>query len=74
MMSITDTKGELTSEEVENIGFRGQDANNAEVGVWKLMKTHKILVAYSLLANIGPLMFGYDFVIVGSISALPAFQ
>lgn len=41
---------------------------------WKAIRSHPKVILYALLANIGPLMFGYDFVIVGSVSALPKFR
>ncbi|TVY64429.1 MFS transporter fmqE [Fusarium oxysporum f. sp. cubense] len=38
------------------------------------LRSHPKLVLYALIANIGPLMFGYDLIIVGAISALPKFR
>ncbi|ETS74962.1 hypothetical protein PFICI_13446 [Pestalotiopsis fici W106-1] len=32
------------------------------------------VILFSMLANIGPLMFGYNLVIIGAVTALPTFQ
>lgn len=32
------------------------------------------IILYSIIVNIGPLMFGYNLVIVGAITALPKFK
>ncbi|KAH7008966.1 general substrate transporter [Ilyonectria destructans] len=39
-----------------------------------MIRTHRKLVLYAALANIGPLMFGYDMVIIGAVTALPIFR
>ncbi|TDZ19341.1 MFS transporter fmqE [Colletotrichum orbiculare MAFF 240422] len=41
---------------------------------WTSLRANPKVVLYAILANIGPLMFGYDLVIVGAISALPKFR
>ncbi|KAL3304749.1 maltose permease [Colletotrichum asianum] len=41
---------------------------------WGAILRHRKVVLYAILANIGPLMFGYDLVVVGAISALPKFR
>ncbi|KAF4976648.1 hypothetical protein FZEAL_6710 [Fusarium zealandicum] len=41
---------------------------------WAIIRSHPKLVCYAVIANVGPLMFGYDLVVVGAISALPAFR
>ncbi|GKT84481.1 LOW QUALITY PROTEIN: maltose permease [Colletotrichum tofieldiae] len=63
---------------VEAIENTGQDADfqeNAPVErPWQSLRAHPKIVLFAILANIGPLMFGYDLVIVGAISALPTFR
>ncbi|KAF9877076.1 hypothetical protein CkaCkLH20_05342 [Colletotrichum karsti] len=41
---------------------------------WGAILANRKLVWYAIIANIGPLMFGYDLVVVGAISALPKFR
>jgi hypothetical protein len=41
---------------------------------WATIKANPKLMLYTIIANIGPLMFGYDFVIVSAISVLGPFQ
>jgi hypothetical protein len=41
---------------------------------WQTIKRNPKLVFYAAIANIGPLMFGHDMVIIGAISALPQFR
>lgn len=50
-----------------------QDAKPTE-NPWGMIRSYPKLVLYAVMANIGPLMFGYDLIIVGAISALPAFR
>ncbi|KAH6669194.1 general substrate transporter [Plectosphaerella plurivora] len=57
------------------------EATQAEVGgsnpvesPWSMIRTHWRLVIYASLANIGPLMFGYDMVVIGAITALSVFR
>lgn len=41
---------------------------------WQMILRHPRLGVYAMLINIGPLLFGYDMVIIGAVSALPQFK
>lgn len=49
-------------------------SENPTENPWAMIRTHRKLVLYAALANIGPLMFGYDMVIIGAVTALPIFR
>jgi hypothetical protein len=40
---------------------------------WKLILEHRRAFMYALFANSGALLFGYDVLMQGAITALPAF-
>lgn len=60
-------------ERIEMVDQVEQDAKPTE-NPWGMIRSYPKLVLYAVMANIGPLMFGYDLIIVGAISALPAFR
>jgi|SRR5688572_29437133 hypothetical protein len=41
---------------------------------WHVVLKHPKMAMYAMLINIGPLLFGYDMVIIGAVSALRAFK
>lgn len=41
---------------------------------WQAVLKHPKLLMYAVLVNIGPLLFGYDMVVIGAVSALPQFK
>jgi hypothetical protein len=42
--------------------------------LWKLLLDHRRIFLYALFANSGALLFGYDILVQGAITALPAFS
>ncbi|KAL2817126.1 general substrate transporter [Aspergillus granulosus] len=42
--------------------------------IWKLLLDHRRIFIYALFANSGALLFGYDILVQGAITALPAFS
>jgi hypothetical protein len=47
-------------------------ANGAH-GMWLAAKSDPKVLAYSVLMSLGPMTFGFDIVIVGVVTAIPAF-
>ncbi|KAF4873913.1 MFS transporter fmqE [Colletotrichum siamense] len=73
MAGDTDPKSNV--EMVERPGQSDIQQESAPVErPWGAILRHRKVVLYAILANIGPLMFGYDLVVVGAISALPKFR
>lgn len=73
-MQETGTKH--TEDFIENVS--PTDTNNspraAHVPLWQSMKKWRRVVAYNLALSSAILLYGYDLVIVGNVSAMPAFQ
>lgn len=73
MSGDTDPKSNV--EMVERPGQSEVQQESAPVErPWVAILRHRKVVLYAILANIGQLMFGYDLVVVGAISALPKFR
>lgn len=70
MASTTDNKRSIEVDMAERVGVGLKPIENP----WALVRSYPKVICYAALANIGPLMFGYDLVIVGAISALPKFR
>lgn len=47
-------------------------ANGAK-GLWLAARSDPKVLAYSVLMSLGPMTFGFDIVIVGVVTAIPAF-
>ncbi|KAH7203009.1 general substrate transporter [Fusarium oxysporum] len=45
-----------------------------EKSVWQLLREHPRIILCTFLANCGALLFGYDVLVQGAITALPAFS
>ncbi|CAG7555117.1 unnamed protein product [Fusarium equiseti] len=41
---------------------------------WQYLAEYPKVLVYAILINIGPLLFGYDMVIIGAVSSLPRFK
>ncbi|KAM0332300.1 hypothetical protein ACHAQA_002576 [Verticillium albo-atrum] len=67
-------KQNRTSVEMVEAAQTDIGASNPTENPWAKVRTHWKLVLYAALANIGPLMFGYDMVVIGAITALPVFR
>lgn len=42
--------------------------------IWEEIKSNPRVIAYSVLANGGSLAFGFDILVTGAVTALPAFS
>jgi len=42
--------------------------------IWQLLIANPKVIGYSIIANAGSLLFGYDLIVNGAVTALPAFQ
>jgi hypothetical protein len=74
-MATTGGQTKPTAEMVETVDDETQlDTSAPEEHPWAVIKANPKLIFYSIISNIGPLMFGYDFVIVAAISVLGPFQ
>lgn len=67
-------KQSRTSIEMVEAAQAGIGAPNPTESPWSMIRTHWKLVLYASLANIGPLMFGYDLVVIGAVTALSIFR
>lgn len=51
----------------------GGDGDGDDRSIWQLLKDNPRIIAYSICANTGSLLFGYDGLALSTIIALPAF-
>ena len=42
--------------------------------IWRIIKENPKVIGYAIVANAGPLLFGYDILVTGACVALPAFS
>jgi len=85
-MSDVDKKDEaMVAEEIEKVSTRADDTassgdegietnQHAHLTLWESIKKWRRVVLYSLGMTSAILMYGYDYVIVGTSSAMPSFQ
>jgi hypothetical protein len=64
---------------VETIEDRRQSIVEApnestELTIWQTVKVNPKVIAYSVALTVGPLIYGFDNIIVGLVTAMPAFQ
>ena len=73
-MQLTGTKP--TEEFIENLSpaNTNNSAQEGHVPLWQSMKKWPRVIAYNLALSSAILLYGYDLVIVGTVSAMPAFQ
>ncbi|KAJ1323624.1 MFS transporter SP family general alpha glucoside:H+ symporter [Microdochium nivale] len=72
---IKPTAMATTAKHVEESAFDQKAAAQAtQEKPWQAVFKHPKLLMYAMLINIGPLLFGYDMVIIGAVSALPQFK
>lgn len=75
MATHDNVKPEMGAEMIENISEKRQMTEALpEEHPWAVIKKNPKLILYAIIANIGPPMFGYDFVIVAAIAVLHPFQ
>lgn len=63
-------------ESIERLAVRRShdNASNKHVPLWHSVRRFHKVFGYCLALSISVLLYGYDFVIVGTVSAMPAFQ
>ncbi|KAH8199174.1 hypothetical protein TruAng_006643 [Truncatella angustata] len=74
--SADKTAGPAVPDEVHHLEYVSpleQDTDESS-SVWQLVCANPKALAYSLVANVGSLLFGYDLIVNGAVTALPAFQ
>ncbi|KAF9690981.1 hypothetical protein EKO04_011264 [Ascochyta lentis] len=58
----------------ENDDFKGPPRQEVEQTIWQEIKSSPRIIAYTALANAGSLAFGFDILVTGAVTALPAFS
>ena len=48
--------------------------SEADKSVWQLVKENHRAIAFTFFANCGSFLFGYDILVQGAVTALPAFS
>lgn len=73
---MQDTDIKPTEDFVENASPADTDdsPHGGHVPLWQSMKKWPRVIAYNLALSSAILLYGYDLVIVGTVSAMPAFQ
>lgn len=73
---MNDPIDKTTQEFVEDVSPSSTDipAHATHTPLWQLLKRWPKVVMYCLALSSAILLYGYDLVIVGTVSAMPAFQ
>lgn len=50
-----------------------QVSSEADKGIWQLIKENPRVIIITFFANCGSFLFGYDVLVQGAVTALPAF-
>jgi hypothetical protein len=68
--------GKTTQEFVEDVSRTSTNipAHATHIPLWQLLKRWPKVVMYCLALSSAILLYGYDLLIVGTVSAMPAFQ
>lgn len=53
---------------------KGLPRQDMEQTIWQEIKSSPRIIAYTALANAGSLAFGFDILVTGAVTALPAFS
>lgn len=63
---------EEATDDVE-VAKNGLPRPEPEQSIWQEIKNNPRVIAYAALANVGSLAFGYDILVTGAVTAVPAF-
>lgn len=63
-----------TENVVDPEDYKGRPTQEVEQSIWQEIKSSPRVIAYTLLANAGSLVFGFDILVTGAVTALPAFS
>ena len=53
---------------------RSDNDEEKDLSVWTAIRRYPKITAYSFAVTLGILLWGFDLVIVGTVSSIPAFQ
>ena len=53
---------------------RDSEADEKNMSLWKAIRRYPKVTAWSFAVSLGILLWGFDLVIVGTVSSIPAFQ
>lgn len=70
-----DEKGsvEMVNSKVDNeVGVVAPN-DSMDMSFWQSLKTNRKVMMYCLMMSLGPMAFGFDIIIVGVVTAIPAF-
>lgn len=73
---MNDSVEKTTQESVEDVSQSSTNilAHATHIPLWQLLKQWPKVVMYCFALSSAILLYGYDLVIVGTVSAMPAFQ
>lgn len=73
---MSDSQEKETQQFVEDISRTdtNNDPKTQHVPLWQSVKKWPRVIIYCLILSSAILLYGYDLVIVGSVSAMPSFQ
>lgn len=54
--------------------LKERPTQEVEQTIWEEIKSSPRIIAYTALANAGSLAFGFDILVTGAVTALPAFS
>jgi MFS transporter, SP family, general alpha glucoside:H+ symporter len=86
MTSTSNTNLEMRDEPLKEVPLHTEDAaddahdlkgfpqQEAEQSIWQEVKENPRIIAFTALANAGSLCFGFDILVTGAVTALPAFS
>ncbi|CAK7233765.1 hypothetical protein SBRCBS47491_008722 [Sporothrix bragantina] len=60
-----------TDQQIETVSVAPYDEN--EMSMWQALKANPRVIMYSVIVNLGPILYGYDVIVSGAIVALPGF-
>lgn len=58
----------------DNDNPKSMPTQEVEQTVWEEIKSSPRVIAYTALANAGSIVFGFDILVTGAVTALPAFS
>ena len=72
--NCSNIKADIALEQMEHISPLDNASAPKEETVLRTIKQNPRAIVYAVLMCIGPMLFGFDQVIVGLVTALPSFQ
>ena len=69
-----DKKSSVEAVEHRRASIVNASNESRELTIWETVKQNPKVIAASVTMTIGPLIYGFDNVIVGLVTAMPSFQ